>query len=136
MALIKIFQVGLVIRTVAYVGWFFMPSAPPLFGETVERMTAYHGFNAVLPAHVAVYGSEFALWIIAAVGMFFFTSWGRVLFALMVLITILLAPLTGVAVQDPLEVTLGALSLILDGFLVALAFFSPLSKHFSSQSRV
>ena len=74
------------------------------------------------------------LWILSAVGMFFFQNYGRVLFLFMYVLSILMIPFFGITVSAPIESIMFSIGDVLDIVIIALAYFSPLRKYFKRGS--
>ncbi len=99
-------------------------------------MTAYSGYGAIFPDYPIFHVILFFLWILAAVGVFFIQDWGRHLFAAMCLLALIMSPLNGVSITNPLETFLLDVSATLDGVILALVYLSPLSDFFGEKSSV
>jgi len=128
--LVKLFQVLVVMSTLNYVILFFLPYFPEVFTPEVQKVLSYNGYGAVISSHLFIYGTVFLLWILSAIGMFFFQSYGRTLFLVMYVLSILMIPFFGVAVSAPAESFMFAIGDTLDIAIIALAYFSPLSGYF------
>lgn len=130
---IRTFQVLVVASTAIYVFWFFLPYWPGYLSDGEYRLAEYHGYGALLPVHhVLYYGTWFGLWIISAIGLFFFQNWARHFFLTLTLLGPVLAPFSGFAVQPPIDVLFSTTNVLLDGAILAMAYLSPLSVAFKT----
>ncbi len=71
-----------------------------------------------------------AVYIVAAIGLFFFTWWGRWLFAACYAVGLVVTIIGGFTVSPALDSAIFLLVTLVDGAILGLAFLSPLSKHF------
>ncbi|MCF6211895.1 MAG: hypothetical protein L3J88_10725 [Gammaproteobacteria bacterium] len=133
--LVKLFQVLIVISTLNYVILFFLPYFPEVFSPETQKILAYNGYGAVISSHLFIYGTVFLLWILSAIGIFFFQNYGRILFLFMYILSIFMIPFFGVSVSAPIESLMFAISDILDIAIITLAYFSPLSGYFKTRSK-
>lgn len=134
--LVRMFRVFVVLATAAYIFWFFFPYLSPflanaLYQEIQSTLGHYNGFGAALPVnHPLYYGTWFGLWLIASVSLMLFQNWARHLFLWLYAFAVVLMPFSGFTVQGPVENLLSQLIAVLDGAILAMAFFSPLAEHF------
>ena len=68
----------------------------------------------------------------AQLGLFFFWSFARPAYAVLVVLMVLATPFSGLVVELPLEAAFWELSLIADGAIVALSYSQPFSSFFES----
>lgn len=94
------------------------------------RWSGYGG-TPVLQNSLVYFGLAAAK-LVAAVGLFFFLSWGRWVLAGLLLVSLVQVPFNGVAVGLPHENLVGALTGLVDGAVLALAFASPLAERMHS----
>jgi hypothetical protein len=128
---IRLFQVLVLSSTTFFVVWFFLPFWSGYLSDDQYRLAEYNGYGAVLPVHHALYyGTWFGLWLIAALGLYFFQNWARHLFLALSFLNLALAPFSGFAVQAPIDVLFSATVSILDGAILAMAYLLPLSANF------
>ena len=127
----RLFQVLVLTSTAFYVIWFFLPHWYGYLSYEQYRLTEYSGYGAILPInHVLYYGTWFGLWLIAAVGLYFFRNWARHLYLALSFAHLALAPFSGFVVEPPLDFLFSATSLLLDGAILAMAYLLPLSANF------
>lgn len=136
MNLVRTFRVFVILATASYVLWFFFPSlsqylANSLYQEIEGALNQYSGFGAALPIHHPLYyGTWFGLWLITSAALIFFQNWARYLLLLLYVLDIVLLPFSGFTVQGPVENSLVQLTAVLDGAILAMAYFSPLAERF------
>jgi hypothetical protein len=71
-----------------------------------------------------------AVYLVAGLGLFFFTWWGRWLFVACYVVGIFVTIIGGFTVMPALETTILLIVTLIDGAILGLAFLSPLSRHF------
>ena len=71
-----------------------------------------------------------AVYIVAAIGLFFFTWWGRWLFSGCYMVGLVVTVIGGFTVSPALDSAIFLLVTLVDGAILGLAFLSPLSEHF------
>ena len=71
-----------------------------------------------------------AAFIVGAIGMFFFTWWGRWFFAACYAVGLVVTIIAGFTVSPAIDSAIFLLATLVDGAILGLAFFSPLSEHF------
>lgn len=109
-------------------GWQYLPLG---VSEETQRLLTLGGEGAL-----AVDFSSFALTsfhtlsIVCAVGLIRFSNWARWLFLAVYLLPIVASFLGGLVVWLPWETALFSIVTLMDGFILALAFFSALSVRF------
>ena len=124
---IRLFQVFVVLTSAAYVVWFFLPYWSSYLPDQEQRLADHNGYGADIPTHFLIYGTWFCLWLIAALGLFFFQNWARHLFLALSLVGLAMAPFSGFVVQPPIDALFSTINLLLDGAILAMAYLSPLS---------
>lgn len=68
--------------------------------------------------------------LLASVGVILFRRWGRRLFLVVTVASLLTVPLTGLYVDVGLTVMVASAAALIEGMIVALMYFSPLRKAF------
>jgi hypothetical protein len=102
-----------------------------LYQDIESALGQYNGFGAVLPVHQPLYyGTWFGLWLIASVALIFLQNWARYLFLWLYALDVVLLLFSGFTVQGPVENSLTQLIAVLDGAILAMAYFSPLAEYF------
>lgn len=78
--------------------------------------------------HSFVYVAMGVAKVIAAIGMVLFLSWGRWVLVGLLVVSLAQLPFNGIGVGLPYENFIGALTGLVDGAVLALAFASPLAE--------
>ena len=73
---------------------------------------------------------------ISTIGLWKFKSWARTLFVTLSIITIPFYPILGPVVMNSWEAVFNDLAVLLEGVLIAMMFFGPISEKFKSTSVV
>lgn len=129
---IRLFQIFVVASTAIYIVWFVLPFWSGYLSEDAHQLTEYSGYGAILPVdHLLYYGTWFGLWLVAALGLFFFQNWARHLYLALSVLNPALAPFSGFVIQPPIDVLFSSTNLLLDGAILAMAYLSPLSAAFN-----
>ena len=68
--------------------------------------------------------------VLASAGLILFRRWGRTLFVLVSVVSLVLTPFEALYVDVGLTVLVGSLACLIEGMIIALMFFSPLRKMF------
>ncbi|WP_348675926.1 hypothetical protein [uncultured Abyssibacter sp.] len=130
---LRTFQATVAAGFIACLVWWLLPYV----GWTVNPLTAealqFAGAGAIDGAlHPAWFIAFLIARIIATIGMLLFFKWGRLLFAVWLLAGFPLGLVSGVYVSPAIDSTIGYLTSLLDGVVLALAYFSPVSVLFRS----
>jgi hypothetical protein len=127
----RLFQLLVVSSTVIYIIWFFLPYWSGYLSDDEYRLAEYTGYGAILPVnHFLYYSAWFGLWLISALGLFFFQNWARHLYLALSLGTLFAVPFSGFLVAAPIDALFLNANLLLDGVILALAYFTPLAANF------
>ena len=90
------------------------------------------GYGALYETPRVVDVIVFWAWLFAAVGMLFLQNWGRYLYLMLLVFGFAQTAVSGIATLPPSQSVLLAVLSMLDGAIVALAFFSPIGSQFAS----
>ncbi len=74
------------------------------------------------------------LLIASTIGLWKFKNWARVIYIVATIVFLPFYPAMGPVVMNPWEAMFGDISLILEGILIAMMFFSPLNEEFKIKS--
>lgn len=96
----------------------------------------HDGSMAILPLPTFVVGLLVLLWVAAAIGLWQFNRHARLGFLLLTVTSVALTALGGVAVQLPFEEVLEYAVALMDGAILAMAYFSPLKGKFAVKENV
>ena len=113
-----------------YFLYFFLPDALINTSQEMADIRGLSAYGSLVPMSRVVTWVLFPLWIMSAVGLFFFQAWGRILFASLYAFTLLLRLFDGAHVLSPVEAFLSELITLTDGAILILAFTSPLDAVF------
>ena len=129
--LIRLFQRMIIASATLVVLLFVSPYLPIPIGEEQLAFRSGAGSGALgLDAAIAIYYLLQLLWILSAVGLYFFKWWGRMLFAGAYVLGAIQTLLSGLEVNLPWESVVTMIATLLDGAILALAFLPPLSTYF------
>lgn len=124
---IRYFQALVALSWMLYATWSFLPNYWSATDPGAVRLLSFDGHGAILSPQTRLLTiCVFWLWLLAAIGAFFFQNWGRYLFLGLSLWSIIGAALFGVRVTSPLDSVVGLLIDLLDGAILALMYLSPI----------
>ncbi len=128
---LRTFQATTATGFIAFLVWWVLP----LVGWTVNPQAAealqFAGVGALDAAtHPAWYFAFLVVRVIATIGLLLVFKWGRLVFAISLLAGLPFGLFSGVYVAPAIDSTIGYLSSLLDGAVLALAYFSPVSALF------
>lgn len=112
-----------------------MPVMPLQLPYDVGLLRAQSGYGAAFPTWPWLPWLLLVGWLIAGVGLLFFQSWARALFAALYVLVVFLRLIQGTLVQLPIEGFLNELVALADGAILALAFTEPLASYFVRADR-
>ncbi|MCP4407939.1 MAG: hypothetical protein GY807_09320 [Gammaproteobacteria bacterium] len=128
----QLFRGLVVATTLAYVLWFCLPfiSVHIFDSETLDALS-WVGYGAIVNlGDLAPYIFLIAYGIIA-IGLIYFHRWARTGFAILAVVTFILAPLSGLNVQTAIDSTLSYFFTLADGAILAIAFLTSISDEFN-----
>jgi hypothetical protein len=125
-----LFKSTIVIGTVAYIAFFFLPYSYGYLDYELGNLLAYSGYGALIEQNTIFTYALFVAWIAVAVGIFLFISIARTAFLFLVIFSTALSPLFGAQVETAGGATLLAIANIADGAVLAMAYLSPLKNEF------
>ncbi len=130
MTTVRTFQVLVVASLVLHMVWFSFPYMPIEHSSEVAKLVSFSGYGASsFLQHPLFYFSVLVAKLFAAIGLFFFLSWGRWLFVGILALSLGATPFGGVSVIPPMDGFVGALSALTDGAITALAFSAPIATY-------
>ena len=116
-----------------FVGSVFFPYFEPRFySPEVSDLMTWSGFGAVLSWEVRAilwYGLLLAYGIVC-IGLIYFKPWARECFLLVVTLLLLSAFLQGINILTEASTTYMQVMNLIDGFIIAMIYFSELRKEF------
>lgn len=93
----------------------------------------FDGYGADIRYTPVLYWCLFASWLLILAGLFFYVAAARSGFLALTGISIVLSSYWGVRVFAPREAALDTLLAVIDGALIAMAYFSPVRTEFQRQ---
>ncbi len=126
---------GLVIlSTFSYLVCVFSPWLIPgcLFAENYDLL-AWDGRTAAFTLPAWIERALVALWIAVAVGLWRFNRWARGTFLALTVLSLIMTALGGMDVRLAFEAVLEDAVALIDGVILALAYFSPLKEKFAKR---
>jgi hypothetical protein len=125
------FRVLVVLSSLCYV---LLLVGPWVFWSNLSReasdVLSWRGLDAILPLTAFPYYLLLMLWLAAAVGMYFFINAARALYAALAAFNLLVFLLGGMDTRLAVESFLIQFTTMADGAIIAIAYWSPLSKKF------
>lgn len=100
------------------------------YPPATAQLLRFSGYGAAhFIQHPLFYYFVLVTKLAAAIGLFFFLSWGRWLFLGALAISLVVIPFGGVSVSPPFDSFIGAINGLTDGAIIALSFSSPIAKY-------
>lgn len=102
------------------------------YGSAEDAVMSWAGYGSLVGVRAGVLiGSAFTLlYFVAYVGMLFYSMWARRLLLLLVFAGPVMTLFQGLSVQSNWQASAGYSMSLLEGALIAIAYFSPLSSRF------
>jgi hypothetical protein len=128
---VKAYQCLVVISALLGITLWLTPYLPISRAPEIEGLLSANGADALFyEASFQIKTYLPAAYIVAAIGLFFFTWWGRWLFSACYALGIAVTAIGGFIVSPAFESVGFLLVTLVDGAILGLAFLSPLSEHF------
>ncbi len=127
-----IYRFCIILGTVTYTAYFFLPYTYGYLDSDTGNLLSYSGYGAMFQGNAVIEYIIFTAWLMCALGMFFFYKIARTAFVFLLVSTTALVPLFGASVETAGGTLLLDITNITDGFILALAFFSPIRNEFKS----
>jgi len=125
----NLFRASLVTSVIIFVFYYWMPSFGMYSGEFAE-LRQWDGWDAALPPLPTLNVALFVASVVVPILMYFFIPWSRAAFLLLAVCYCLLSLGWGVRISAPLENFLTQVVAMLNGAILAMAYFSPISDRF------
>ena len=109
--------------------WVFWSNLSPQASDVLS----WRGLEAILPLTGFPHYLLSLLWLAAAVGMYFFIKAARALYAALAAFNLLVFLLAGIDTRLAVESFLIQFTTMADGAIIAIAYWSPLSKRFKAE---
>jgi len=128
------FRVLVLIAVALNVGWGFIPYIEyNFYGPEKNDLMRWTGYGAPLDWDALVY-----LWYaflvaygVTCIGLIYFKAWSRECFLLVKVIVLLLSFVYGVSVISEFSSFYGQIMTLIDGFIIAMIYFSDLRMEFT-----
>ncbi len=130
MNLLKTYQASLIISCLLYVSFWFSPWLYGYLDAESQQILSYGGIKASIYLPDWFFNIYLALTIISYIGMYLFRKAFRLLFVLVLVVSIPLGTLFGMVVMTGIEAAMLDISNILSGIVIALAYFTELKSKF------
>lgn len=118
------FRIFVIVTTLFFCAWFFLPFAPVQASEDVQRILSLSGYGASIDLNQpVVYVVSFLLRMVAMVGLFLCARWAVLLLGVWLLLNIFLSLFGGVVVYTGFDTMIGYIATLLDGILLSFAYF-------------
>lgn len=126
------FRMLLVFSIVVYLFYYITPLFDDLWLDEYQiGLLLNNGAEATFYPSIYLDHLLAVTWVASSVGMMFFNNLFRALFTLLVVATTIMIPFLGWVVRTPIEEVAVVVLNIVDGILLALAYFSPLAREFN-----
>jgi hypothetical protein len=120
-----LFRSMVFISAVFYVVSYFLPYDAFEGTSTAVKLLTLDGYEALFNPRSSLLGSGIlVLWLIAAMGLLHFDNWARHLYLGLTVWSLIAAGLYGIRVSSPLEEVVDLVVSLLDGAILAMAYFS------------
>lgn len=127
----NIYRISIVIGGLLYVAFWFAPAVYGIFPEDTRNLLAYHGYGALIQLPMWAWWLYLGITISAYIGMFFLRKVFRALFVLVIAAGLAMEPALGVNITPGATLFMVDLSTFLQGFVLAIAYLTPLNNEFS-----
>ncbi len=126
-----IYRPLLIIAVVGQLIWAFAPWEQ-LYSNNHIAVSLVASANSLVPWSVLGVASYFVFvsYLAACAGMYFYRSWGRLLFLITFVFSVIFLISSGLSVQSGYEAGFGFVLTLVDGLIVGLSFFSGINSKF------
>ena len=107
-----------------------MPNAGFPLSENVSSLLEWNLYNAIIAVPIQITWIMFLLFNMASIGMFFFQRNFRTIFLVLLIVSLVITPLQSISVMTALDASMMYYISIIDGFILAIAYYSRLSDKF------
>jgi len=113
-----------------FVAYWFSPWLYGYLDTETQSILAWGGYKAALNLPEWFWNAYLLITIVSYIGMFLLRKIFRTLFLVVMIFSFPITFIGGIYVMTGIEVILIDLSTLLTGFIIALAYYSNLKKHF------
>ena len=135
MSIFTIFRSCVVIVTLLYVTYWFLPFSYGYLDYETGNLLSYGGHDALVTLPEYFDYVMLCTWQIIAVGLYFYSNAARIAFALLLIAFTAISPLLGLSVETAGGISLISLMSTLDGAIFVFAFFTPVSARFAGSNK-
>ncbi|MFA4829044.1 MAG: hypothetical protein WC855_05565 [Thermodesulfovibrionales bacterium] len=129
----KIFRLIILISIGSYVLLLFAPyNIPAIYDQSTLNLLEWSGYGANEILLNYGFWAVMVLYLISALGLWFFINEARFLYLAVIVFDLLSTPFGGLWVQSGIDGMLSYISTLLDGIILYMAFMSPVSQQFKS----
>ena len=129
----KLYKFLIVFGSISYVIWFFQPyNIPEIYDVRVFELLGETGYGSVDILWNPIVYILLILYLLSAVGMWFYIKVARNIFLLLQIVYVALAFIGGVVVQSPIDSAVYHLIVLSDGALLFMAYFSSISERYEN----
>ena len=114
---------------VELLGWFYIPS-----NELEAQLKFTDGYAAIVDGGLVLWALQLTIRFLLLLGLIAFHPTARFLFLAFVCVSVLLTIFFGYRITTPVESPFLVLETLIDGVILALAYYSPVSRAFSTQA--
>lgn len=126
-----IFRTLIIVSIITYVSWTAIPFFDvPYHSERTLNLLSYSGSDALIIVPNYILWFIFSLWIILSIAIFNYWQYARVTYLVMLVISFFFVFISGLSIQTPVEILFVSITNILDGAIIAMAYFSQVSNQF------
>ncbi len=131
----KLFRYLVLSSLFLYVVWFFFPYAEPFIADPdTVYFWGGSGFDARFEFPSWYYYLWLTFWLISYAALFSFVRSARTIFTVGYILSICTLPFHGTVIQSPWSGLLGSLVSMLDGAILALAYFTSIGRKFGRKA--
>lgn len=135
----KLFRILIVVSNIAFIMWFFQPyNTAGLYSDEIKQLLGadgYGGIDQLLKYSVQTGWGLLVLYVITAIGLFFYLKPARTIFSVLLVLSIFLPLFYGVSVQSNIDATLRVIINMGDAVVWYMAYFSSVSSQFSAHNQ-
>jgi hypothetical protein len=127
-----IFRGLILVSALLIVASYLVPYVYPyLSDQDFWTLAGWDGHAAILPSTPLIYWGLPIIWIAVLAGLYYYVALARTLLAVLLAATPIMSLLEGVRVFHPLDTFLGSIMFPIYGALLAMAYFTSVSRQFA-----
>ena len=124
------YRTCIIVGAILYIAFWFMPYSYGYYNGEIQSLLSYTGFAATIQFSDTVSWIIFFMFLFCSLGMYLYRKIFRTAFLLLLTTITIISSLTGVSVITGVDVMLNDITSILDGAVLAMAYFSPIKDKF------